>query len=270
MLGINSELSPEFLHEIFLIGGSRWADFADARYRLLDLQAAAETAYRCRSGYEDHGCRAYSDVAEGANWSYDSIRMLSCNCILEGYPDGTVHPFDALNRPQALKIALKAAFPRQDFSMPPTSEPLPDVQISAWYATLVDFAIEEGLIEEGLFITDGDFAAETLVRRGEIIEVLGRAAATSKVEHMKMLAEVLDGDPSYIYDDVPADHPYYNTIAATSLQCIVSGYGDGNFGVDDILTREQMAKVGCLAIYGAESELCGDVVGSCEPRRSTF
>lgn len=54
---------------------------------------------------------------------------------------------------------------------------------------------------------------------------------------------------SSVFSDVPAGQWYSNAILWASQQQIVQGYMDGRFGVEDDITREQIAKMMCL--YGA-------------------
>ena len=46
-----------------------------------------------------------------------------------------------------------------------------------------------------------------------------------------------------IFDDVPEGEYYSEAVAWAAANGIVNGYGDGTFGPDDILTREQMAAI---------------------------
>jgi hypothetical protein len=45
------------------------------------------------------------------------------------------------------------------------------------------------------------------------------------------------------FPDVSEDHPYYAAIVDMADRGIISGYTDGNFGIDDPVTRQQFAKL---------------------------
>ena len=45
------------------------------------------------------------------------------------------------------------------------------------------------------------------------------------------------------FPDVPASHPYYTAITDLASRGIINGYGNGNFGPGDPVTRQQFAKM---------------------------
>ena len=50
-----------------------------------------------------------------------------------------------------------------------------------------------------------------------------------------------------VFPDVPADHRFYSAITALAKDRIMSGYANGMFGPQDLLTRAQMAKMSVLS-----------------------
>ena len=65
------------------------------------------------------------------------------------------------------------------------------------------------------------------------------------------------------FPDVPNTHPYYTAITDLASRGIIGGYGNGNFGPGDTVTRQQFAKmiVGTGGYPVSESDICpfGDV-----------
>jgi hypothetical protein len=45
------------------------------------------------------------------------------------------------------------------------------------------------------------------------------------------------------FPDVPADHPYWTAIESMADRGIIDGYENGNFGLNDLVTRQQFAKM---------------------------
>ena len=56
------------------------------------------------------------------------------------------------------------------------------------------------------------------------------------------------------FTDVPSSHPYSTAVADLSSRNIIGGYGDGRFGPDDTVTRQQFAKMIVLTGGYAVSE----------------
>src|SRR5680860_677197 len=69
--------------------------------------------------------------------------------------------------------------------------------------------------------------------------------------------------PRTFFTDVESDHPYYEAIVASARAGVVSGYGDGRFGPDDALTRQQFTKMILRTLKApvSEKDVCrfGDV-----------
>ena len=116
-----------------------------------------------------------------------------------------------------------------------TPEPLPftDVPEDAWYAEAVRFAYENGImvgVGYNLFVPEGVLTREMFTR----------------------LLYNLEGNPALtgesVFTDVNPNAWYADSVTWAAEVGLVSGYGDGTFGVGDPLTREQMA---CLIAHYA-------------------
>lgn len=115
----------------------------------------------------------------------------------------------------------------------PEPEPTPDlpfvdVSESAWYYDAVAYCYENGLMAG----TSGStFAPDTTTSRGMIVTILYRLDGTQAVSGTSGFA------------DVAAGQYYADAVAWASANGIVGGYGNGNFGPNDPITREQMAAI---------------------------
>lgn len=103
-----------------------------------------------------------------------------------------------------------------------------DVDHTAWYQEGVDYAVANKLMggkAEGIFDPKG------ITTRAEMVTILYR----------------LDGEPAVTgdarFDDVPGGQWYSDAINWAAANEIVGGYGNGEFGPDDTITREQMAAI---------------------------
>lgn len=122
------------------------------------------------------------------------------------------------------KVELKATFAEI------VPEPLPfvDVPDNAWYADAVGYAYQNGMMNGTSQTT---FSPDLTTSRGMIVTILYRAEGSPAVQ------------ASSDFQDVSADQYYADAVAWASDNGIVGGYGNGNFGPNDPITREQMAAI---------------------------
>lgn len=109
-----------------------------------------------------------------------------------------------------------------------SSTPFIDTPAAAWYAGDVLFAYAHKLLEG---VGADRFSPDSPMTRGMLVTVLYR----------------LIGEPqtngSAGFTDVSSGLWYSNAVAWASVNGIVNGYGDGTFGPDDYITREQMVTI---------------------------
>ena len=105
--------------------------------------------------------------------------------------------------------------------------PFTDVYESDWFYKDVDYVYSNGLMRG----TSGStFSPYSTTTRAMIVTVLYR-----------MEGEPDAGENSFI--DVPAGEYYTDAVAWASENGIVNGYGQGRFGPNDSITREQLAAI---------------------------
>lgn len=112
-------------------------------------------------------------------------------------------------------------------SRPPvqTEEPFADVQMDDWFYNAVVYVVKNGLMNG---VTNTQFSPDTATTRGMIVTILYRMAGKPTA----------DGTS---FADVEQDAYYADAVAWAAESGIVMGYGDGTFGPNDSITREQMA-----------------------------
>ncbi|MFZ0012994.1 MAG: S-layer homology domain-containing protein, partial [Acidimicrobiia bacterium] len=64
-----------------------------------------------------------------------------------------------------------------------------------------------------------------------------------------------------IFDDVPETHTFASDISWAKDNGIVFGYGDGNFGPEDFMTRGQLTAV----LHRYDNQVVGKIVGEQGP-----
>ena len=109
----------------------------------------------------------------------------------------------------------------------PAGLPFTDVAKDIWYHDAVRYAYENGLMAGTSVST---FSPDLATSRGMIVTILYRLAGSPNV----------GGSDFY---DVAAGKYYSDAVAWAAANSVVSGYGDGRFGPDDPITREQMTLI---------------------------
>jgi hypothetical protein len=109
----------------------------------------------------------------------------------------------------------------------PVKLPFTDVEKGIWYYDAVQYVYENGLMAG----TSADtFSPDLATSRGMIVTILYRLAGSPAVGASD-------------FTDVPANQYYSAAVAWAAANRVVSGYGDGRFGPNDPITREQMALI---------------------------
>lgn len=104
--------------------------------------------------------------------------------------------------------------------------PYTDVSANAWYYNPVRFVSESSLMNG---VTATQFAPDANLSRAQLTQILYNKEGTPAVS---------GGSP---FTDVAAGTWYTNAVVWASADGIVGGYGDGQFGPNDNITREQLA-----------------------------
>jgi len=100
-----------------------------------------------------------------------------------------------------------------------------DVPADAWYAEAANWCREQGIL------TGAAFDTNTTMTRATVADALYRAEGSPAVQD------------SVSFLDVPAGSPYASAASWASANNVMSGYGGGQFGGEDPVTREQMAAI---------------------------
>ncbi len=102
-----------------------------------------------------------------------------------------------------------------------------DLDVTAWYHEYTDYVIETKLMQGsgGLFKPNGTLT------RAEMVTVLWNMNGRGVVNYLMTYGDVSEGDW------------YAEAIRWATSEGVVDGYDNGNFGPNDKITREQMAKM---------------------------
>ena len=120
---------------------------------------------------------------------------------------------------------LKTTF---DVYVPDPECPFKDVSSGKWYYNAVKWAYSNGYITG---TSDTTFSPNDPMTRGMLVTVLYRAEGRPSASATTQFA------------DVDSSKYYTKAISWASKENLVSGYSNGNFGPEDSITREQIAKI---------------------------
>ena len=106
--------------------------------------------------------------------------------------------------------------------------PFEDVGTDAWYSDAVAYVYRNGLMSGTSAST---FSPDAAITRAQLVTILWRMAGSPQVNGL------MD------FDDVSQDAYYAEAVRWAASEGIAGGYGNGLFGSDDPITREQMAAI---------------------------
>ncbi len=170
--------------------------------------------------------------APQVGYALDSITVIDKeNKKIDLTPKDKQYTFTMPSSNVTVKVEFKAISVIIPPSTPDTNEniilPFIDVKESDWYYSCVKYVYEQSMMA-GTSTTM--FSPDTTTTRGMIVTILHR----------------LDGKPTAPvsnFTDIEQNQYYTEAVAWASANGIVSGYGNGNFGPNDTITREQMASI---------------------------
>lgn len=169
----------------------------------------------------------FADVARTHPY-YTAITFLNDTNVINGYPDGTFKPDNAINRAEVLKIILNGsgiggADVYQAY--------FPDVQQTDWFATFVVKAKDLGIVSGN--DVDGTFTPARQVNLAEFLKML---FLTNQID----VSQFAD---QQVVQNIPLDAwyaPYVNYAAAIG---IVGPDADGNVDPGRMLNRGEVSNM---------------------------
>ena len=103
-----------------------------------------------------------------------------------------------------------------------------DVATDAWYHEGVDYVVENGIMGG---YSDGSFRPAASTTRAQIATMLWRLSGKPVVNYLLR------------YEDVAAEQYYTEAVRWATAEGIMGGYGNGRFGTNDPVTRQQLAAI---------------------------
>lgn len=208
--------------------------------RILATFLSAVTLISCSSAL----AADYSDVNQSA-WYASYVNKISELNAFSGYEDGTFRPDNQITQEEFIKTVVCLICGELNESNAPTVKNTWNSKWSSWAIPYLDKAFELGLITE----QDTMFKLVGIpCNRGEMAKVITRA-----VEYLK--EDSVADTSTYItklkdYNRMKEEYKPY--VLQAYAKGILSGYEDGTFRADGILTRAEASSVLVRLIDKAE------------------
>ena len=147
--------------------------------------------------------------------------------LVDGESVGAVGSYTFENVRARHTIQARFQVSQEDETPSSGRAPFTDVASGAWYEEAVDYVYANGLMSG---VSAGSFAPDTHLSRAMIAQIL-------------YAMEDPTGSFAGSFQDVPDSAWYAQAVNWAAGEGLVSGYGDGTFGPDDDVTREQLAAI---------------------------
>ena len=123
-------------------------------------------------------------------------------------------------------VKVEAAFVPIEVPETPWINSFADIAEDTWYYDAVRFVNEQGLMNG---YSDGRFGPNDTLSRAQLAQILFNREGRPGVNYLLQ------------FGDVPGEAWYTEAVRWATSQGIVGGYGNGMFGPNDAITREQLA-----------------------------
>ena len=160
------------------------------------------------------------------HWAQIEIEFLAENGWINGYNDGTFKPNGKLTRAHAAKIISNF------LGLTATTEPInfTDVPKTFWGHDVISLVAQHKLMNG---TSSEQFSPNANLTRAHMAQLFYNAGFYTQPVNL--------GANSF--NDVHEDHWAYVAIETIKQEGIMAGYGDGRFGLNDSVTRAQLAAV---------------------------
>ncbi len=177
----------------------------------------------------------FADVPS-SHWAYDEVMACFSANIVKGYGDGLYHPEYRVTRDQMAVYTARALVSPSGDAAIPDPEPPPsfsDVPDTQWVYKHIEYAVSQNVVAG---YGDGTYKPDLAVDRGQMAVYVARAMVAPGGD-----AAIPDPVPPASFPDVPDTFWTYKQVEYCLSQSVVSGYGDGLYHPEWVVTRDQMA-----------------------------
>ncbi len=181
----------------------------------------------------------FSDVPFGS-WAWAETEAAYWSGIVQGYTDGLYHPEIEVTRDQmAVYVSRSVGTPTGGVSVvdyqPPSTPSFSDVPVDHWAYRNIEYAVAYNIVQGYL---EGDYRPALEVSRDQMAVYIARSMIAPTGE--AALADYVPSDPRN-FPDVPEGFWARKHVEYCVEHGVVSGYDDGYYHPEYVVTRDQMA-----------------------------
>ena len=174
----------------------------------------------------ERGTLPFTDVPADA-WYYDELYYAWYNGLIKGTSDTEFTPNATTTRAQAVTVLYRMAGSPNVSGL---TEPFTDVPDNYWARDAIIWAYENAIISGYSAIT---FGPNDGLTRGQFVTIMHRYAGKPAAS----------GDLSVFSDASSIAGSYRNAVRWAVANDVVSGYNDGTFRPNTVITRAQLAAI---------------------------
>lgn len=160
------------------------------------------------------------------DWAEEYIEILKEEAVVN--PSGGFRGGDSINRAEAVKMTVLASYVEMEHMNPPFS----DVSMNDWFSGYVATAYYLGWVGG---YGDGSFRPNSFITRAEATKLFMNASQKPIVS-----------SPGNRFSDVSESDWFFPFISSAVEEGVVSGYPDGSYRPNTLITRNEFAKMTVL------------------------
>ena len=183
----------------------------------------------------DRGGPSFADIPP-CHWAHDAVISCAEANVVTGYDDSLYHPELSVTRDQ-MAVYISRALAGGDGNVPDFTgtTTFPDVPVGFWALDYVEYAVAQNVVAG---YDDGSYHPGYEVTRDQMAVYVARSLVAPTGE--AALADYVPSDPRN-FPDVLAGFWAWKHVEYCVEQGVVSGYEDGLYHPEEVVTRDQMA-----------------------------
>jgi hypothetical protein len=175
------------------------------------------------------------------HWSKPAVYQMAAFGVVNGFPDKTFKPSNAVTNEQAITLILNAMGKADEVNSVTNS-----TKNDTWSDKYIRYAIKNGIVTEKIVMNKADVKSSTSIEGLKNTSVLVRDIPITREEVAGMVCRALklSGTKELeFFDNAQISEKHLSSVKAIVEAGIMSGTDDNMFNPKSSLTREEMAQI---------------------------